>query len=197
MEPYGIAAIFKTAPDIYHAAEKTRDAGYQYWDCITPFPVHGLNHAAGLRRPFVPLLSFVGGVTGFTAGMFMAWYMGEFDYPLVVGGKPFFSPIFPFPVAYELTILLCAFGTLTGMFLFNLLPRFNHPVFNHPTIEKCSDDHFMLYIEFRDPKFDDEKIRDFLKELGGEEIQEIHVEESAPDSYDSTASTSQSTSSTY
>lgn len=177
MRTYGIAATFKTASAIYHAAEKVRDAGFSRWDCFTPFPVHGLNHAMGLRRPHVPKLTLLGGLTGFTTGMTIAWYMGSFDYPLIVGGKPFFSPIFPFPVAYELTILLGAFGTLIGMFLFNLLPRHNHPVFNHPEWVKFSDDEFLLVIEAKDPQFDPEKTRALLAELGGVEIQEIPEDE--------------------
>lgn len=177
MRPFGLAATFTSAPDIYHAAEKVRDAGYHKWDCYTPFPVHGLNHAAGLRRPHVPKLTFLGGITGFTTGMTIAWYMGAFDYPLTVGGKPFFSPVFPFPVAYELTILFGAFGTLIGMFLFNLLPRHNHPVFNHPEWHRFSDDAFLLMIETRDPQYDPEKTRALLEELGGTDIQEIHEDE--------------------
>ena len=35
---YGLIATFDTTPDLYHAAEKVRDAGYRHWDCITPFP---------------------------------------------------------------------------------------------------------------------------------------------------------------
>lgn len=177
MRPYGLAATFKSASAIYHAAEKVRDAGFRRWDCFTPFPVHGLNNAMGLRRPHVPKLTLMGGLTGFTTGMTIAWFMGAVDYPLIVGGKPFFSPIFPFPVAYELTILFSAFGTLIGMFLFNLLPRHNHPVFNHPKWSRISDDEFLLVIESRDPQFDDKKIRAFLSELGGEDVQAIHEDE--------------------
>ena len=35
----------------------------------------------------------------------MVWFMNAYDYPLNVGGKPFFSFIFPFPVMYEMNIL--------------------------------------------------------------------------------------------
>ena len=47
-QPYGLIATFETAPELYHAGERVRDAGYRNWDCITPFPVHGLDKAMGL-----------------------------------------------------------------------------------------------------------------------------------------------------
>lgn len=166
---YGIAASFHTAPDIYHACEKVRDAGFSKWDAFTPFPVHGLHHAMGQARSKVPFLTFIGGVTGFTLGLLIVWYM-NFDYPLVVGGKPYFSPIFPFPIFYELTILLAAFGTLGGMFLFNQLPRFNHPLFDYEKFARTTDDLFMIVIEAKDPQFDPEKLRLFLEEIGGDDV---------------------------
>ena len=71
----------------------------------------------------VPCFTLVGGIwqASFT-GMLIVWFMNAYDYPLIVGGKPYFSPIFPFPVFYELTILFAAFGTLFGMFFLNVYP---------------------------------------------------------------------------
>ena len=116
MKRFGIAATFNSAAAITAAAEKVRDAGFRRWDCYTPFPVHGLQHAQGLRRSHVSKIVFLCGLTGFLTGTFIAWYMGAVDYRLIVGGKPYFSPIFPFPVMYELTILFSAFGAFFGMF---------------------------------------------------------------------------------
>ena len=86
-QPYGLIATFNTAPDLYHAAEKVRDAGYRFWDCITPCPVHGLDKAMGLKRSIVPRISLAGGITGFCTGMLMIWWTSAVDYPLTVGGK--------------------------------------------------------------------------------------------------------------
>lgn len=166
---YGIAATFHTAPDIYHACEKVRDAGFKNWDSYTPFPVHGIHHAMGIGRSKVPIFTFIGGVTGFLTGLAIVAYM-NFDYPLIVGGKPLFSPIFPFPIFYELTILLAAFGTLGGMFITNRLPRHHHPLFDYEPFLRTSDDQFMIVIESTDPAFDEEKVRALLAEAGGEDI---------------------------
>lgn len=174
-KPYGISATFETPGALMAAAEKVRDAGFKNWDCITPFPVHGLDAAMGLGRSNVPKFTFLGGITGFTIGMTMIWAMNSFDYPLVVGGKPYFSPIFSFPVAYELTILLGAFGTIGGMFLLNRLPMHHHPVLKSPKIVRALDDQFLIVIETRDPKFDAKATRELLAKAGGTEITELEA----------------------
>ena len=172
-KPYALVALFDTASEVYHAAEKVRDAGFKKWDVCTPFPVHGMDAAMGLRRSKVPVFTFIGGAVGFFSGMFLAWYTGEYDYDLIVGGKPFFSPIFTFPIAYELTILLAAFGAFLGMFITNILPRHHHPVMNCGNWPRITDDRFLIMIEAEDARFDIEQTRSFLAEIGGKEIEEI------------------------
>src|SRR5512140_1866587 len=105
---YGLIATFDTPAAVYHAAEQVRDAGYKQWDVIAPCPIHGMDKAMGLKRSIVPRISLAGGITGFCTGMTMIWWMNGLDYPLIVGGKPFFSPLFAFPVSYELKILFTA-----------------------------------------------------------------------------------------
>lgn len=174
-QPHGLIATFKTTPDLYHAAEKVRDAGYKFWDCITPFPVHGLDKAMGVKRSIVPRFSLAGGIIGFCTGMSMIWFMNAFDYPLVVGGKPYFSPMFAFPVSYELTILFTAFATIGGMFFLNRLPMHYHPVLKYDNIHRGMDDHFFIVIESRDPKFDAARTRALLEKAGGAEIKELEA----------------------
>ena len=65
---HGVACTFRKAADVFHAAEKVRDAGYRYWDCHTPFPVHGLDQAMGVQRTILPVLVFCAGATGCIAG---------------------------------------------------------------------------------------------------------------------------------
>jgi hypothetical protein len=172
---YGLIATFKTTPDLYHAAEKVRDAGYRYWDCITPFPVHGLDKAMGLRRSIVPRISLAGGITGFCTGMTMIWWTGGWDYPLTVGGKPLFSPMFAFPVSYELTILFTAFATIIGMFLVNGLPMHYHPVLKYDQIKSGMDDTFFIVIEARDPRFNLANTKALLEKAGGLEVKELEA----------------------
>ena len=122
-QSHAILAEYDTPADIMAAAETVREAGYENWDVHTPFAVHGMDEAMGLGNAQVGWFTFFGGLIGFTTGMLMIYFMNKFDYDIVVGGKPLFSGFYAFPVAYELTILLGAFGSLGGMFILNRLPR--------------------------------------------------------------------------
>ena len=170
---YGLIAAFDTTPELYRACEQVRDAGYSRWDAITPFPVHGIDAAMGVRRSHVPRFSLVGGITGFCTGMTFIWWANAYEYPLVVGGKPFFSPMFAFPVSYELTILFTAFATIAGMFLVNKLPMHYHPVLKAPQFVRASDDRFYIVIESADPKFHPAQTRRLLEQAGGKDIAEL------------------------
>jgi hypothetical protein len=163
-KPHGILAEFETAAGIMDAAIQCRDAGFTKWDVYTPFPIHGMDDAMGLKKSQVGWFTFAGGVTGFTTGMTMIWFMNKFDYGLVVGGKPLFTPLFAFPVSYELTILLGSFGTLFGMLLLNRLPRLHNPLLGNARFKRASDDRFFICIESEDPKFSEEATRAFLKD---------------------------------
>jgi hypothetical protein len=172
---YGLIATFDSARDIYHAAENVRDAGYRNWDCITPLPVHGLDKAMGLKRSIVPRISLAGGITGFITGMTMIWWTGQVDYALIVGGKPLFSPMFAFPVSYELTILFTAFATIIGMFVVNGLPMHYHPVLKYDNIRRGMDDTFFIVIEARDPRFNLANTKALLEKAGGKAVTELEA----------------------
>jgi hypothetical protein len=174
-QPYGLIATFDTATAIYHAAEQVRDAGYRQWDCITPLPIHGLDKAMGIGRSRVPRISLAGGITGFCTGMSMIFYTDAFDYPIIVGGKPLFSPLFAFPVSYELTILFTAFATIIGMFILNGLPMHYHPVLKYHNIRRGTDDLFFLVIETADPRFNAAGTRALLQQVGGRNIEELEA----------------------
>ena len=170
---YGIIAAFDTTPELYRACEKVRDAGYSKWDALTPFPIHGLDSAMGVRRSHVPRFSLAGGIIGFCTGMSFIWWANAYEYALVVGGKPYFSPMFAFPVSYELTILFTAFATIGGMFFLNGLPMHYHPVMKAPQFVRASDDRFYIVIEANDPKFNAAATRELLAKVGGKDIVEI------------------------
>ena len=174
-QPHGLIATFDSAAAIYHAAEQVRDAGYRRWDCITPCPIHGLDGAMGVKRSRVPAFSLAGGLLGFTTGMSLIWWTGAVDYQLVVGGKPLFSPMFAFPISYELTILFTAFATIAGIFITNGLPMHYHPVLKYDHITRGLDDQFFIVIEAADPKFDSKLTRSLLEKAGGKNITELEA----------------------
>ena len=168
---YGLIAEFENPADTMHAAEKVRDAGFRRWDVFTPYPVHGLDRAMGLKNSRVGWFSFLGGVTGYTTGMLMIWYMNAFDYAIPVGGKPYFSPFFAFPPSYELTILFGAFGALFGMLFLNRLPRLHHPLLKHKRFALATHDRFFVVIETDDPNYREAETRRLLESAGSKRIE--------------------------
>lgn len=169
---FGLLAEFDNPAAAMHAAEQVRDAGYTRWDVYTPYPVHGMDRAMGLKNSRVGWFSFIGGVTGYTTGMVMIWWMNAVNYRVMIGGKPMFSPFGAFPPSYELTILLGAFGALFGMLFLNRLPRLHHPLLkNRRFTGGATHDKFMLVIETGDPRFNETAVRRMLEGAGSRHIE--------------------------
>jgi hypothetical protein len=173
---HGILAEFASPADLYHAAEKVRDAGYEKWDTYTPFPIHGMEEAMGIKRTILPILVFCGGMTGAGLGFLMQWWISTQEYRMVVQGKPygdFTSGGWQnfVPITFELGILLSAFTAIIGMFALNGLPRHNHPLLKKERFLGSSDDKFFICIEAGDAKFNPEKTRDLLERAGATSIE--------------------------
>jgi hypothetical protein len=155
--PSVILAEFKTSHEILHAAEKVHEAGYVRWDTHTPFPVHGMDKAMGLRDSRLGWIVLACALAGLSGAFLMMHWMNGIDYPTIVGDKPAGAPgTLPsmVPILFELTILFSAFGAVLGMLGMNRLPQHHHPVFESDRFRLASDDRFFLSIEAADPKFD-------------------------------------------
>ena len=168
---YGILAEFNTPAATMAAAEKVRDQGYSRWDVHSPFPVHGMDEAMGLKNSQVGWFAFLGGAIGFFGGNLMIWYMNSFDYGLVVGGKPLYSAFSSFPVCYEMTILFAAFGSLFGMLILNRLPRLHHPLLKNRRFAQVTHDKFYVVIECDDPRYDQDDTHALLREAGSRHVE--------------------------
>ena len=170
MSTFGYIAEFNSPGDLVHAAETLRDQGFKKFETYSPFPIHGMDAAMGLSDSKLGWIVLACGLTGGSLALLMQWWMAAVDYKVVIGGKPFFSYQAFVPITFELTILLSAFGAVFGMLALNGLPQHYHPVFKHPRFRKASDDGFFLTVEAGDPKFDAEKTKALLAEIGGQHI---------------------------
>jgi hypothetical protein len=181
---HGLLAEFETPGDVLKAAKQVRQAGYRWWDCCTPFPVHGLDGAMGIKPTILPVMVFFAGLTGLIAAFVlqaftnstgmsvwaMVWVTG---YPYLISGKPLLSiPAF-IPVMFELTILFAALTCVFGMFIMNGLPRLHHPLLGNDRFRRATDDRFYIVIEARDPKFFRTRTEAFLESLGAVAIEEV------------------------
>ena len=168
---FAVVGEFESPGELLTAATRIRDAGYQRWDTHTPFPVHGMEQAMGLRRSWVSALVLVMGLAGAAIGMLGQYWVSSWAYPLVISGKPFFSwPAF-IPITFELGVLGGASGALLGFLLFARLPRHHHSIFSWARFERASDDRFFLSIEAKDPGFDKEEALRLLRQLGARHVE--------------------------
>lgn len=170
---YGIMAEFDTPTQLVDAANRVREAGFKKTDAFSPFPLHEIDEALGIKRSILPYMIFASGITGLLGGLGLVYFVHVIDYPIIVGGRPHFSlPAF-IPPMYELTILFSAAMAVFGMLFLNGLPAPYHPVFNVPRFALATREKFFLLIEAKDELYDYEKTRAFMEGLGGQEVFDV------------------------
>jgi hypothetical protein len=170
---YGLLAEFDTPTQLVAAATRVRDAGYKKTDAFSPFPLHEIDEALGIKRSILPFMVLGGGIVGLLSGLGLQYFIHVLDYPLIVGGRPFFSLPSFIPASYELTILLAAFTAVFGMIALNGLPQPYHPVFNVPRFALATREKFFLLIERKDAKFDYEQTKSFMQSLNPQEVFDV------------------------
>jgi hypothetical protein len=181
---WGLAAQFDTPAGIYQAATKAREAGYEWFDCHVPFPVHGLDKAMGVKHTILPVLVFFAGFTGLCVAIFLQvftnslqvnlWALVEVvGYQFNVSGKPLISTPAFVPVAFELTVLFSAVSCVALMLFLNKLPCLYHPILKSSKMKRITDDRFVLVIEARDPMFTRATTEQFMQSLNPERIVEL------------------------
>ena len=169
----GYMAEFDNVDAVLSAATRVRDAGFRIWDVHSPFPIHGIDEAMGIRPTLLPWLVAIGGLAGLLGGLLMQWWMNAKNYAYFVSGKPLFSlPAF-IPVIFECTIAGAAFTAVFGMLILNRLPMLYNPVFKSERFRRVTNDRFFLVINAADPSFDEQKTMDLLSSLNPSAIERL------------------------
>jgi Protein of unknown function (DUF3341) len=173
----GVIGYFNDPADLVKMARLTREAKYQYFDVYTPYPIHGMEAAQGIKRSPIPFITFIAGLTGGICAFSLEYWTSAVDWPLNVGGKPFNSwPAF-IPVTFELTVLFAGLATAGAMIVFNCLPNLRKRVYD----TRLMNDRFAIVIEAPDAPGpdDDEKAiaRAKKKSAGFKEFKESEVTE--------------------
>ncbi|HPF15685.1 MAG: DUF3341 domain-containing protein [Planctomycetes bacterium] len=166
--PAGVLALFDDVDSLLDACRRMRDAGYTRWEAHAPFPVHGLDKAAGIKPTVLPWIVLVCGLTGTGCAMLMQWWMNAHDYKYLISGKPFFSVPANVPVAFEMTILFASFAAFFGMLALNRFPRWSNPLFRMPEFRRVTADRFAIVVDPADPKFHAGAA--FLGEIGAKQV---------------------------
>ena len=173
-------AEYSNEHKLLEAARKVRDSGYTDTDAFTPFPVHGIDEALGIKPTKLPFIVLCCGLTGLSLALLMQWWMNGVDYMYIISGKPMGITPASIPVAFEMTILFSAFSTFLGMIALNQLPRFSNPVFTNPRFDRATDDKFFLYVNAKDKYYNRESVKELLGGTQLDSLDEV-IEDSTPD----------------
>ncbi len=174
---YSITALFSSPDLLMQAVEETVKAGYTKYDVHSPYPIHGIERAMRLRTSPLGYFALAFGLLGAASAIGLMTWVTLVDYPLVIGGKPFWSwPAFV-PVAFEITVLMASVLTVVTMIVvFLKFPNNSHPLHDTPYMKRVSSDGFGISIQADDPKFGETDVRAHLVRVGGTDIGPVFFE---------------------
>lgn len=165
----GIAGIFEQEHQVVAAAKKAREMGFLKFEALSPYPIHGMEEACGIKRSWIPYVTFVTGVVGCTFGLWLTWWTSAVNWPINVGGKPPFSlPAF-IPIMFELTILLAALSSVGALFYATGMPRVDPPVID----PDLTSHKFAVFVPQNDLGYDEAKLEKVFRDLGATDVKKV------------------------
>jgi len=164
-----LLSVYEREEDILGVSRAVRDEGLTIVDVHTPYAVHGLDEAMGLRASRLPWVCFALAIIGATAKVWFEYWTSWLDWPINVGGKPWDSlPAF-MPVTFEVMVLCAGVSTVIAFFISRrLFPGRRASI----PFEGITDDRFVLIIEETDASFDPDAVRRLLQPFNP-----VHIEE--------------------
>ncbi|MEM9990271.1 MAG: DUF3341 domain-containing protein [Bacteroidota bacterium] len=153
---------------LMRAIDQAKADHLDIWDVFTPFPVHGLDPKLGLSESRLHIAGFVYGMIGtLTAFLSMTWIFTR-DWPIIFGGKPYWSVPAFIPITFELTVLFASIGMVVSFYIVNGQgPGVKSVVLD----DRITDDKFCIAFDVENAS--DEKInnlRSFLSNTGAAEV---------------------------
>jgi mono/diheme cytochrome c family protein len=170
-EVVGLLAEFDGPETLKAAAARLRDEGFTRWDVHSPFPVHGMERAMGIRPTVLPWLVLGAGITGGIVALLTQWWINAVGYPFIVSGKPLFSLPANIPITFEVIVLFSAIAAFGGALMLGRLPQFLHPVFSGKRFRQATTDGFFISVEAADPKFDRSATGALVESLGATAVE--------------------------
>ncbi|MFZ5433267.1 MAG: DUF3341 domain-containing protein [Calditrichota bacterium] len=165
-----VLGFFSDPDAILHAADHARQKGWRGLDAITPYPVHGMEHALGLKNSWVPWVTLIAGFSGGILGFIFQVWTSAVDWPINIGGKPFVSwPAFV-PVMFECAILIGGIATFIALWMACKLPNSRPKIHD----ERLTDNRFALVVPLMDGAAEQE-ITEFLKGAGADEVRRVDL----------------------
>ena len=164
-----IVGSFTSEEDVLGAARAAREHGFRIADAYTPYAVHGLNRAMGLRPSRLPWVCFGLGLFGAVSKLAFQFWAMAVDWPVNVGGKPWNSLPAYVPVSFEVMVLLAGLGVVLAFLLrCRLLP--GKPAAPH--FRGATDDSFLLALERPEDPADESAARQVFREFHAARVAE-------------------------
>ena len=187
-ELVGLLAQFDDPTTLLAACNSAREAGYKKMDAYTPFPVHGIDPALGIKRSFLPFIVLAVALGAVVVGLGMQFYtnggmIGGVStdqspifpgYKFLISGKPYFSLPANIPVTFEVIVLSSAFATFFGMWIINKLPRLSNPLHRVSRFKRVTNDKFFLMLEAKDELFSQDDSLSQLNGWGAVAVEEVN-----------------------
>jgi len=177
----GIVAEFADADSLLAAGRSVYEAGYRKLDAYSPFPIHGIEDAIGIKRTILPFIVLFVGIQGCLIGVLLQWYTNAWSesplfpgYAFYISGKPMWSLPANIPVIFEVVVLSSALTAFGAMLVLNKLPRLANPLFRIERFKRATNDRFFLSVEADDTRFSQTESTTLLNELGATAVEPVY-----------------------
>ena len=165
-----IYGIFDDEEVLLSSVKEIRSNNIEIEEVFSPFHVHGLDKALGLKETRMGITAFIYGCLGLSLGALMIYYIMIVDWPQNIGGKPnltFYHNIPSFvPVLFECTVLFSAhLMSITFLIRCGLFPGGT----SDSADERTTDDKFLMVINVDG---DTSSVKEMLTKTGATEINE-------------------------
>jgi hypothetical protein len=164
-----VVGVFDDEEKLLGVTRQARAEGLKVIDVFTPYAVHGLDAAMGLRASRLPWVCFFAAIVGAALKLWFEFWTSMVDWPLNVGGKPWNSlPAFV-PVTFEVMVLSAG---VTTVFVFLVLARLRPGKRVAMVYPGVTDDKFVLVLEESDARFDLRSVRRLFEKFGALAVEE-------------------------
>lgn len=165
-----LVGIFDDEDAVLSGIKDVRGSGIKIHEVYSPFPVHGIDDALGIKKSRLPIAAFLFGMTGTICALTMQIWMLGYDWPMIIGGKNFAS-LPPFiPVTFEMTVLFSALGMVGTFMIVSGLKPYKWP--RQFDLRSTEDKHVMAVDLALNHGKSKEEIRSIMKGAGASEVNE-------------------------
>jgi mono/diheme cytochrome c family protein len=178
---FAVLGVFETPNALMGAIPKVRAAKLGTVEAYTPYAIHGIDEALGLRRSPLGGMVLVMGILGAITAFGFQYWISAVDYPIITGGKAANSWEAFIPIMFEVTVLFATFTAGLGMLhLLNKLPFFGHPVLSSKAIKGITRDRYVLALEAENEGFDSAAAAKVLTDAGAIEVEVLPAPDRSP-----------------